>query len=172
QRLREVGLPAAGGAEHEDVRLGDLDAIAIAATAAFAGLDALVVVVDRHRQRALRLGLPDDVLVEEVVDLGGLGQLVELDVARLRQLLLDDLVAEIDALVADVDPRAGDQFLDLLLTLPAERALEQVTAVADACHECRPQILLCAAPAGPGGALSGRYPPDPVPGEFRAPEIR
>src|SRR5690606_36373076 len=96
----------------------------------FAGLDALVVVVDRHRQRALRLGLPDDVLVEEVVDLGGLGQLVELDVARLRQLLLDDLVAEIDALVADVDPRAGDQFLDLLLTLPAERALEQVTAVA------------------------------------------
>src|SRR3712207_7744928 len=32
-------------------------------------LDALVVVVDRHRQRALRGLLPDDVLLEDGVDL-------------------------------------------------------------------------------------------------------
>jgi hypothetical protein len=36
------------------------------------------------------------------------------------ELLVDDLVAEIDALVADVDPGAGDQFLDLPLALAAE----------------------------------------------------
>ena len=73
------------------------------------------------------------------MDLGGLGQLVELDLTGLGELLLDDLVAEIDALVADVDAGAGDEFLDLLLALPAEGALQQVTAVTDACHECRPQ---------------------------------
>ena len=111
------------------------------ATAALAGLDALVVVVDRHRQRALRQGLPDDVLVEELVDLRRLGQLVELDLTRFGQLLLDDLVAEIDALVADVDAGAGYQFLDLLLALPAEGALQQVTAVTDACHECSPSPI-------------------------------
>ena len=85
------------------------------------------------------------------MDLGGLGQLVELDLTGLGQLLLDDLVAEIDALVADVDAGAGDQFLDLLLALPAERALQQVTAVTDACHECRPQSPPALAPSSVPG---------------------
>ena len=58
------------------------------------------------------------------MDLGRLGQLIELDVAGLGQLLLDDLVAEIDALVADVDPGACDQLLDLPLALAAEAAEE------------------------------------------------
>ena len=131
-------MPQPVGPEHQDVRLRQLDAVAVRAATLVPGLDALVVVVDRDRERALGLALPDDVLVEEIVDLGRLGQLVELDLTGLGQLLLDDLVAEIDALVTDVDAGAGDQFLDLLLALPAERALEQVTAVTDACHECRP----------------------------------
>ena len=38
-------------------------------------------------------------------------------------LVGDGLVAESDALVADVDGRAGDQLLHLVLALPAERAL-------------------------------------------------
>jgi hypothetical protein len=74
------------------------------------------------------------------VDLGGLGQLVELDLTGLGQLLLDDLIAEIDAFVADVHAGTGDQFLDLLLALPAKGALEQVTAVTDARHECVPNV--------------------------------
>ena len=51
-----------------------------------------------------------------------------------RPALFDDLVAQLDALVADVDAGAGDQLLHLLLALAAERALEQVGALTDACH--------------------------------------
>jgi hypothetical protein len=43
-----------------------------------ADLDALVVVVDRDREGLLGGVLPDDVVVQEAVDLFGLGQLVEL----------------------------------------------------------------------------------------------
>ncbi len=132
-------MPQPVGPQHQDVRLRELDAVAVGSARLVAGLDALVVVVDRDRQRPLGAGLAHDVLVEEVVDLGGLGQLVELHLTGLGQLFLDDLVAEIDALVADVDAWTRDQLLDLLLTLPAEGALEEVTAVTDACHECRPQ---------------------------------
>src|SRR3712207_3377241 len=99
-----------------------------------ARLHPLVVVVDRDRQRTLGLVLADHVLLQEVVDLLGLRQLVELQVRGLRELFLDDLVAEVDALVADVDPGASDELLDLLLALPAERALEEVTALTDSCH--------------------------------------
>jgi hypothetical protein len=58
------------------------------------------------------------------VDLGGLRQALELEARRRRQLLVDDLVTEIDAFVADVDARARDQLLDLALRLAAERAEE------------------------------------------------
>src|SRR6185312_7347253 len=97
-------------------------------------LDALVVVVDRDGERLLGLLLADHVGVEELEDLAGLGQLVEADLSALAELLLDDLVAQVDALVADVDARAGDQLLDLLLALPAERALQQIASVTDTCH--------------------------------------
>ena len=50
------------------------------------------------------------------------------------ELLVDDLVAEIDALVADVDARPGDQLLDLPLRLAAEGAEELFVGVGRACH--------------------------------------
>ena len=40
------------------------------------------------------------------------------------QLLIQDLVAEIDTFIADVDTRAGDQLAYLFLRLAAERALQ------------------------------------------------
>jgi len=58
------------------------------------------------------------------VDLDGLRQALELESRRRRQLLVDDLVTEIDALVADVDARSGDELLDLALRLAAEGAEE------------------------------------------------
>ena len=93
-------------------------------TSPFVGahLDALVVVVDRDGERPLGLFLRDDVVVQHRVDVPRAGQVVEVELGRSGQLLVDDLVAEIDALVADVDAGAGDQLLDLSLALPAEAA--------------------------------------------------
>ena len=102
ERLREERLAAAGGPDEQDVRLLQLDV----GVAVGAGLHALVVVVDRDRQDLLRLLLADHVVVQVVVDLTRLGELVELDLGGLRELFLDDLVAEVDALVADVDAGA------------------------------------------------------------------
>jgi hypothetical protein len=80
------------------------------------------VVVDRNRERALGRVLADDVVVEHVVDLSRLRQVLELEGGRSGELLVDDLVAEIDALVADIDAGAGNQLFDLSLRLPAEAA--------------------------------------------------
>jgi len=82
------------------------------------------VVVDRYGERALGLLLADDVLVEDVVDLPRLGEALDVEGRWSRQLLVDDLVTEIDALVADVDAGAGDELLDLALGLAAEGAEE------------------------------------------------
>jgi hypothetical protein len=49
------------------------------------------------------------------VDFLRFGQVLQLEDRRRGQLLVDDLVAEVDALIADVDPRASDQLLDLAL---------------------------------------------------------
>ena len=138
QGLGQQRLAAAGGADQHDVGLGQLDLGVVAA----AELHALVVVVDRHRQDLLGLVLADDVVVEEVVDLAGLGQLVEAQVAGLGQLLLDDLVAQVDALVADVHAGAGDELLHLLLRLAAERALQQLATVSELGHVVSPGIGL------------------------------
>ncbi|MNC98833.1 hypothetical protein D3C83_169100 [compost metagenome] len=59
--------------------------------------------------------LADDVIVEELEDLAGFGELTETDFGVLGELFFDDLVAQIDALVANVDTGAGDELLDLLL---------------------------------------------------------
>jgi hypothetical protein len=44
------------------------------------------------------------------------------------QLVADDFVAQVDALVANEHRRAGDQLLDLVLALAAERAVEGLFA--------------------------------------------
>src|SRR5690606_8173880 len=70
-------------------------------------------------------------------------KLSKLATGRFAELFFDDLVTQIDALVADVHPRPCDELLHLLLALAAERALEQVISVADACHAVRPSVLNC-----------------------------
>ena len=130
ERLREQRLAAAGGAEQQDVGLLQLDV----GVAGHHHLHALVVVVDRHRQRALGGVLPDDVLVQDLVDLARLWQALDVERRRRRELLVDDLVAEVDALVADVDAGAGDQLLDLSLGLAAEAAQQLLVGICRSGH--------------------------------------
>jgi hypothetical protein len=78
--------------------------------------------------------LADDVVVEDAVDLLRLGQVLQIELRRDGELFVDDLVAEIDALVADVDARPGDEFLDLPLRLSAEATEELLVSVACPSH--------------------------------------
>ena len=80
--LGEQRLAAAGRAEQEDVRLLELDRVVLALC--LGDLDALVVVVDGDRERALGGLLADDVLVEDVVDLSRLGKVLELEASAER----------------------------------------------------------------------------------------
>ncbi len=63
-----------------------------------------------------------------------LRELIEFDVAGLGELFLDDLVAQVDAFIADVHTGTSDQLLHLLLTLSAERTLQQIATISDTCH--------------------------------------
>jgi hypothetical protein len=78
--------------------------------------------------------LPDHVFVQDPVDLLRLRQVLELEAGRCGELLIDDLVTEIDALVADVDARTGDQLLDLALRLSAEAAEELLIGFGGTCQ--------------------------------------
>src|SRR5213592_2570612 len=135
ERLREERLAAARRPDEQDVRLLQLDVARDQLR-----VDALVVVVDRDRQDLLGALLADHVLVEDLLDLGRLrhrrgGR----ESLLLVDLLGDDVVAEVDALVADVDDRAGDQLADLVLALATERADEVAGAVVTVLrHEASP----------------------------------
>src|SRR5690606_25923629 len=142
ERLREQRLADAGRADQQDVRLLDLDVVEHAVM-----IDALVVVVYGNRERFLGLLLTDDVLVEHVLDLtrGGYARYRFRGFALL--LLREDLVAERDTLVADVDRGAGDELLHRLLGFAAEAAAEMLIA------RHRPRLLVgnaCARPDVPG----------------------
>jgi hypothetical protein len=92
------------------------------------------VVVDRDGVGPLGALLADHVLVQDVVDLDRLRQVFELEAGRGGELLIDDLVAEVDALVADVDAGTGDQLLDLALRLPAEAAEKLLVGIGRTCQ--------------------------------------
>src|SRR5690606_31054117 len=109
----------------QDVGLGQLDLVVL-----LPALDALVVVVHRHRERLLGPLLPDHVLVEDLEDLLRLGHRAARTLRLLLELLADDVVAQLDAFIADEHARARDQLTDLVLALPAERAVEDLAAVA------------------------------------------
>src|SRR5205085_4726950 len=129
ERLRQQRLAGTGGADQQDVRLLELDvAVALGPGRLHAGpgarglarVDALVVVVDGDGEDLLGALLADDVVIEEGLDLDrggkGDGRAVLLPLG----LLGDDVVAELDALVTDVDRGAGDELPDFPLPLAAE----------------------------------------------------
>ncbi len=119
ERLREERLAGARGPEEQDVRLRELDLVG-----GDARVDALVVVVNGDREDLLRAILADHVVVEDRLDLGRLRNGGRAGVRLvLLHFLRDDVVAETDALIADVDRRSGDELFDFLLRLTAKEQL-------------------------------------------------
>ena len=120
ERLREQCLADAGGPDQQDVRLVELDIVITSR----GGVDALVVIVDGNRQCLLRVLLPDHVLVEDVLDLVRRRDLGNCLGDLTLFILGENLVAEGDALVANVDRGPGDELPNRVFRFAAERAAE------------------------------------------------
>ena len=79
------------------------------------------MVVDRDREHALGLLLTNHILVEDLVDFRGDGQIGIIALgAGLLNFLADNIVAKVDTLIANKHRRARDQLAHLILALAAE----------------------------------------------------
>src|SRR5262249_8944640 len=148
--LREQRLAGARGADQHDIRLVQLDFVAAARL--FLDVDPLVVVVDGDGELLLRLLLPDDVLVEELLDLlrrrqRGAGAASGLEAVVVR----DDVVADLDAFIADEDGGPGDQLANVVLILVAEGAAQDFGIAVLLYHIPSPR-----SPAGRSPSPTGR----------------
>ena len=92
-------------------------------------LQTLVVVVHRHRQSTLGRLLADDVVVKIGFDFDGGGQ-IALAFAHCagRQFVSNDVIAQINAFIANENRGAGNQFFDFVLALTAKRAVQRLFA--------------------------------------------
>ena len=126
KRLSQKGFARARGSDEQDVRFGQLDFGA----ALLVHLDALVVVVNRHRELLLGAFLPDNVLIQILFQLQRLGEFMWTAVRLLMPVVLQNGVANGNALVADVRTRivAGgrDQLPNNILAFVAERTAEGI----------------------------------------------
>jgi len=118
QGLRQERLAGAGRSQQEDVRLveDDLGELALVG-------QAFVVVVDGHGEDLLGVVLADDVLVELAHDLARRRDLEErlAPGAAAAPLLIENGLAQIDALAADIDvARPFDQRSYVAIALSAE----------------------------------------------------
>ena len=78
------------------------------------------MVVDRNGQRLLRLVLADHILIENVTNFLRFRNILESDFSVIAEFLCDDLIAELDALITDIDTGPCHEFPHLLLRLAAE----------------------------------------------------
>src|SRR5215472_5902031 len=116
--LCEQSLAYSGWPDEQDVGLLKLDV-----AGDHLRVDSLVVVVDGNREYFFGALLADHILVEDALDFGRLGYCGGLAEGLFAVGLLgDDIVTEVDALVADIDRGAGNQLADFVLALPTKRA--------------------------------------------------
>ncbi|MCY1183414.1 hypothetical protein D9M73_240330 [compost metagenome] len=103
------------------------------------------MVVDRYRQNFLSAFLTNDVLVQDAADFFRRRQFMRAAFGLcFLHLLADDVVAQVDALVADKDRGAGNQFAYFMLAFATEGAIEQlavVLAVAGVSHSFDPNPI-------------------------------
>src|SRR5690349_21100961 len=110
ERIGQQRLARAGWTDEQNVGFGEFDFLA-----APARFQPLVVVVDGDGENFLGAVLPDHILIEHVEDFLRLGQVTARAGGFFLEFLADDVVAELDALVADEHRRTGDQFAYFVL---------------------------------------------------------
>ena len=91
------------------------------------------MVVNGNRQDLFGLVLADHVVVQGLLDFVRSRQVVARLVGPFIELFADDVVAQLDTLIADKNRRAGDQFPDFMLALAAKGTIQQFTFVFAAC---------------------------------------
>lgn len=100
------------------------------------------MVIDGDREDLLRALLTNHILIQDGADFLGRRQLVRIALGLgFLHLLTDDVVAQVDALVADKDGRASNQLAHFVLAFAAEGAIKQfavVLAIAGVSHSINP----------------------------------
>ena len=140
ERLGKQRLAATGGPDEEDVRLGQLDVRTLLTV-----VQTLVVIVHRNRENALGFFLANDIVIEDVTNFLGRGYAAVLFGNKCRfRFLADDVVAEIDAFVADEHGRPRDQLAHFVLRLAAKGAIQSALRIAAAefSHQSNPRASL------------------------------
>src|SRR5574341_911206 len=84
------------------------------------------MLVDSHREPLLGFVLPDHVLVQEGFNFPGLRQRRTRSYRLGLLIVADDLVADVDAFIANVDGGTGNELLHLVLRFAAERTTQCV----------------------------------------------
>ena len=138
QGLGKIRLATSSRSQQQDVRLAQFDVVVLGTSGVGhlgGGVDALVVVVHRHGEGTFCSFLTNDVGVEEFAHFPWPRKILQGGrLGRLGKFLLDDLIAQVDALITDVHPGPGNEFLHEFLTLATEGALEQITALSQTRH--------------------------------------
>jgi hypothetical protein len=93
----------------------------------------LIVIVDGYGENLLGLLLSHNVLIEILFDLVRCGDVFKKFVGKDILFFVQDLLADVYALIADVNSRSGDQPACDVGALPAERA-DLLPLIS--CHSC------------------------------------
>ena len=100
---------------------GELDAISAAWIC-----QSLIVVVNRHREDAFRVSLPDDIIIKNIADFLRRRHAFFRFKSGGFVFLTDDIHTELNAFITDEDGWTRNQLFDFVLALPAERAIKRI----------------------------------------------
>ena len=133
KRLGQIGLAASGGSQQQDIALLEFHILPL-----LFAVDPFVVVVHCHAQGALRPFLADDVFVQCLFHLRRSEQFHRTELFAFlitdeEILIVQDLIAQGNALIADIDVGTGHKPFHHPLFLPAEGAARSLSAVI-ICH--------------------------------------
>jgi hypothetical protein len=85
--------------------------------------------------------LPHYIFIEECASFDGSRKDIKTHIRALAYFFFNDLIAQVDAFITDVDTRSCDEFLDLLLGLATKGALQKFSCVTKLGHEGPPRTV-------------------------------